>query len=44
MDELLSQVVDELMEAFEKKDKQLLMDALKALILHIQEEDKETDV
>lgn len=41
--ELMSHVVDELMQAFEKKDKGLLMDALKALVLYIQDEDKEQD-
>ncbi len=41
--ELMSHVVDELMQAFETKDKGLLMDALKALVLHIQDEDQEQD-
>ena len=41
--ELMDHVVDELMEAFEKKDKGLLMEALRALILHIQDEDQKQD-
>lgn len=42
-DDLMSQVCDELMQAFEKKDKSLLMEALKALIFHIQDEDQKQD-
>ena len=42
-DELIGHVVDEFMQAFEKKDRGLLMDALKALIYHIQDEDKRQD-
>jgi hypothetical protein len=41
--QLMDQVCDEFMQAFEKKDKGLLMEALKALVLHIQDEDKEQD-
>lgn len=41
--QIMDMVVDELMEAFEKKDKALLMDALRALVLHIQDEDQEQD-
>lgn len=40
-DELLGQVADELIEAFEKKDKALLVEALRALILHFGDEDLE---
>ena len=39
----MDQVVDEFMEAFEKKDKHLLMEALTALVMHIQEMDEEQD-
>jgi hypothetical protein len=41
--ELISHVADEFMEAIEKKDKSLLLDALRALVLHIQDEDQEQD-
>lgn len=40
---LMEQVVDELMHAFETKDKGLLTDALRALVLMIQDEDQEQD-
>lgn len=42
-DVIMDHVVDEFMEAFEKKDKALLKDALKALVLSIMDEDKEQD-
>jgi hypothetical protein len=41
--DLMDQVVDELFQAIEKKDKALLREALKALVLHIQDEDAEQD-
>lgn len=43
-DELMGHVADELLEAFEKKDRELLMDALRALVLQIQDEDREQDL
>lgn len=43
MEELLNEVASELMEAIEKKDKKLLIDALTALVLHIQDMDKQQD-
>lgn len=43
MDELIEHVAGELMEAFEKKDKSLMMDALSALVLYIQDEDEKQD-
>ncbi len=42
-DMMMDQVCDEFMSAFEKKDKGLLKEALKALVLHIMDEDKEQD-
>lgn len=42
-DDLLEQVAHELMEAIEKKDKALLIEALRALVLHIQDEDQKQD-
>lgn len=42
-DSLMDQVADEFLQAIEKKDKGLLRDALKALVLHIQDEDQEQD-
>lgn len=41
--ELMQQVVSEFMEAFEKKDKALLLEALTALIHHIQDLDEQQD-
>lgn len=41
--EMLSQVWDELFQSFDTKNKKLGMEALTALVLHIQEEDHEQD-
>lgn len=41
--ELLDSAAAEFLEAFEKKDKQMLLDALTALVLHICDEDQEQD-
>lgn len=41
--DLMEHVCDELLQAFETKDKGLLLDALKALVLHIQDLDKIQD-
>jgi hypothetical protein len=41
--QILNQVVDELFEAFQSKNKELGMQALRALVLHIQDEDKKQD-
>ena len=41
--ELMGQVVSELMEGIEKKDRGAVMAALEALIHHIQSEDKIQD-
>jgi hypothetical protein len=38
--DLMDQVADEFLQAIEKKDKGLLRDALKALVLHINDEDE----
>lgn len=38
--DLMDQVMDELFSAFEKKDKALALDALRAIILHVQDEDQ----
>ena len=43
MDDVMSQVWDELLQAIETKDKALGMDALTALVLHIQDEDAKQD-
>lgn len=43
MDELMDQVAAELLEGIEKKDKKMVMDALQALVLHIQDNDQEQD-
>lgn len=40
---LLGHVIDELMSGLEKKDKALVIEALKAAILHIHDEDNEQD-
>jgi hypothetical protein len=40
---LLNSVASELLDAIEKKNIKGLRDALKALVLHIQDEDKEQD-
>lgn len=42
-DGLIHQVVDEFMTAVERKDKSMMMEALRALILHIQHEDEKSD-
>lgn len=42
--DLMDQVADEFLQAIEKKDKALLRDALKALVLQIQDDDKNEDV
>ncbi len=41
--DLMDAVVDELFDALEKKDKGMLKEALKALVLQIQDEDREQD-
>lgn len=41
--ELMGHVFDELKWAFEKNDRALGMEALKALVLHIQDEDRKQD-
>jgi len=41
--DLIDMVTDEFFKAVETKDKALLKDALKALIMHIQDLDKEQD-
>lgn len=43
-DEILDAVADELLQAIEKKDKKMLLDALQALVLHIQDMDAEQDM
>lgn len=43
MNELMDQVASELLEGIEKKDKQMVRDALKALILHCMDEDEAQD-
>lgn len=42
-DQLMDSVAQELLEGLEKKDKQMVLDALTALVLHIQDMDKEQD-
>ncbi len=42
-DALLDQVAEEFLKAIETKDKSLLREALGALVLHIQDEDREQD-
>jgi hypothetical protein len=42
-DELMDSVAGELLEGLEKKDKQMVMDALTALVLHIGDMDKAQD-
>lgn len=41
--ELLDQVAAEFMKAIETKDKAMMVDALTALVLNIQDQDKEQD-
>jgi hypothetical protein len=43
MDEMMNQVAQELLEGIEKKDHKMVMDALTALVLHIQDQDQEQD-
>jgi len=43
MDDMMSQCADEMLQAIEHKDKKMLMDALEALVLHIQSEDVKQD-
>lgn len=43
VDPMMSQVWDELMQAIENKDKRLGMEALKALVLYINDNDQEQD-
>src|SRR5271170_3732870 len=40
---LMDSVAGELLEGLEKKDKQMVLDALTALVLHIQDMDKDQD-
>lgn len=42
-DEIMDKVADEFLHAIETKDKKLMRDALSALVLHIQDEDKKQD-
>lgn len=42
--DLMSGVLDELIQAIETKDKALLIDALRAVILHVQDEDAQGDL
>ena len=44
MDHVLEQVCDEMFSALESKDKHAFMQALEALILHIQSEDEMQDI
>jgi hypothetical protein len=41
--DLLDFVASEFLEGIEKKDKSMVIDALRALVLHIQDEDSEQD-
>lgn len=43
MDQMMDQVAHELMEGIEKKDSKMVMDALTALVLHIQDADQDQD-
>lgn len=43
MDEMMDQVAQELLEGIEKKDHKMVMDALTALVFHIQDADQEQD-
>lgn len=43
MEEMMNQVAHELLEGIEKKDAKMVMDALTALVLHIQDQDQEQD-
>jgi len=43
MDDIMDHVADEFLQAIERKDKRLLREALSALVLHIQDEDKKQD-
>jgi hypothetical protein len=42
-DMMLDSVAEELLHGLETKDKQMVLDALTALVLHIQDEDAEQD-
>lgn len=42
-DDLLSQVWDELLRAIETKNNKMGLEALRALVLHIQDEDRKQD-
>lgn len=42
-DQLMDSVAGELMEGLEKKDRQMVLDALTALVLHIQDMDEDQD-
>lgn len=44
MDEMLDGIASELLTAIEQKDKKMLVDALTALCLHIEDEDREQDM
>ncbi len=41
--EMLDAIVDDMLDAFQKKDKALLKGALEALVEHIQDKDQEQD-
>lgn len=43
MEQMLDQVADEFIQAIETKDKKMLVDALEALVCHIQDADEEQD-
>lgn len=42
--EMLEMVCKEMMDAIERKDHEMLLEALQALVLHIQDEDREQDM
>lgn len=44
MDSMLDSVAQEMLQAIEKKDHKMLLEALTALVLHIQDADKEQDM
>lgn len=43
MDGMLDQVAEEFLKAVETKDKKMMLEALEALVLHIQDMDEEQD-
>lgn len=43
MEMMLDQVASEFLEAVEKKDRQMMLKALEALVLHIKDEDEKQD-